>query len=109
MPIYEYECEKCGNHVEVLQKMGDKPLTRCSACKGKLHKAVSRSSFQLKGGGWYVTDYAKKGSGDGASKSSKSSSVSDATSSESSTKSESATKSDSKTAASPAATTSTAD
>ena len=62
MPIYEYECEKCGAHTEVLQKMGDKPLTRCSTCKGKMRKAVSRSSFQLKGGGWYVTDYAKKGS-----------------------------------------------
>jgi putative FmdB family regulatory protein len=68
MPIYEYECEKCGAHTEVLQKMGDKPLTRCSTCRGKMRKAVSRSSFQLKGGGWYVTDYAKKGS-NGESKS----------------------------------------
>lgn len=62
MPIYEYECDKCGSHLEVLQKMGDKPLTRCSKCRGKVRKVVSRSSFQLKGGGWYLTDYAGKGS-----------------------------------------------
>jgi putative FmdB family regulatory protein len=68
MPIYEYQCDKCGAHLEVLQKMGDKPLSRCSKCSGKVRKVVSRSSFQLKGSGWYVTDYAKSGSG-GASKS----------------------------------------
>jgi putative FmdB family regulatory protein len=62
MPIYEYECEKCGAHLEVLQKLGDKALTRCSECRGKVRKVVSRSSFQLKGSGWYVTDYARKGS-----------------------------------------------
>jgi putative FmdB family regulatory protein len=67
MPIYEYECGKCGAHLEVLQKVGDKPLSRCSKCSGKVRKVVSRSSFQLKGSGWYVTDYAKSGSG-GASK-----------------------------------------
>lgn len=62
MPIYEYRCSKCGHHLEVLQKMSDKALTRCTKCKGKLQKVVSKSSFQLKGSGWYVTDYAK-GSG----------------------------------------------
>ena len=60
MPIYEYQCEKCGAHLEVLQRMGDKPLTRCTKCKGKVQKVVSMSSFQLKGSGWYVTDYAGK-------------------------------------------------
>lgn len=69
MPIYEYECDKCGSHLEVLQKVGDKPLTRCSKCRGKVRKVVSRSSFQLKGSGWYVTDYAKKGSGSNSEKS----------------------------------------
>jgi len=64
MPIYEYECEKCGAHLEVLQRVGDKPMTRCTKCKGKVAKVVSRSSFQLKGSGWYVTDYAGKKSGD---------------------------------------------
>ena len=64
MPIYEYECEKCGAHLEVLQKMGEAALTRCSKCRGKVRKAISRSSFQLKGSGWYVNDYARKGSGE---------------------------------------------
>ena len=60
MPIYEYECTKCGNIEEALQKFSDKPLTRCSNCNGKLTKLVSQSSFHLKGSGWYVTDYANK-------------------------------------------------
>src|SRR5688572_3695880 len=69
MPIYEYECDKCGAHLEVLQKMGDKALTKCNKCSGRVRKVVSRSSFQLKGSGWYVTDYASK---KGESKSEKS-------------------------------------
>ena len=60
MPIYEYECNKCGNIEEALQKFSDKPLTKCRHCSGKLHKLVSQSSFHLKGTGWYVTDYADK-------------------------------------------------
>jgi putative FmdB family regulatory protein len=60
MPIYEYECTKCGNIEEALQKFSDKPLTKCQLCKGKLTKLVSQSSFHLKGSGWYVTDYANK-------------------------------------------------
>ena len=69
MPIYEYKCQKCTAHVEILQKMSDKPLTKCKTCGGKLEKQWSNTSFQLKGSGWYVTDYAgKKGeSGDGKS------------------------------------------
>ena len=63
MPIYEYECDKCGAHLEVLQKVSDKPLSRCSKCRGKVRKVVSRSSFQLKGDGWYLTDYSRKDSG----------------------------------------------
>ena len=57
MPIYKYGCEKCGSHVEVIQKISDPPLKRCAKCRGKLAKAVSRTSFQLKGSGWYATDY----------------------------------------------------
>jgi putative FmdB family regulatory protein len=60
MPIYEYVCEKCGSHLEVLQKVGEAPLKRCQKCRGKLEKIVSRTSFQLKGSGWYVTDYSSK-------------------------------------------------
>ena len=57
MPIYEYQCKKCGTIEEALQNFSDKPLTKCRHCTGKLHKLVSRSSFHLKGTGWYVTDY----------------------------------------------------
>lgn len=60
MPIYEYICEKCGSHIEVIQKISDAPLKRCSKCRGKLEKTVSRTSFQLKGSGWYATDYSRK-------------------------------------------------
>ncbi len=60
MPIYEYQCEKCGSRIEALQKVTDAPLKRCPKCKGKLEKTVSRTSFQLKGGGWYATDYSSK-------------------------------------------------
>jgi putative FmdB family regulatory protein len=55
MPIYEYECSKCGRIDEVIQKFSDKPLARCKHCSGKLHKLISHSSFHLKGTGWYVT------------------------------------------------------
>ena len=60
MPIYEYVCNKCGRQFEVIQKFSDNPLKTCSECKGKLNKIISQSSFQLKGAGWYVTDYAGK-------------------------------------------------
>jgi len=60
MPIYEYECAKCGHIHEIMQKMSDKPLAKCPNCSGKLHKLISQSSFHLKGSGWYVTDYANK-------------------------------------------------
>jgi len=60
MPIYEYECENCGQTLEAFQKISDKPLESCKLCNGKLHKLISQSSFHLKGTGWYVTDYSKK-------------------------------------------------
>jgi putative FmdB family regulatory protein len=62
MPIYEYICEKCGNHIEAMQKVTDEPLKRCTKCRGKLEKIYSRTSFQLKGSGWYKTDYSGSGS-----------------------------------------------
>lgn len=58
MPIYEYSCRKCGGHVEAMQKVSDKPLTRHAGCGGRLEKQWSRTGFQFKGSGWYVTDYA---------------------------------------------------
>ena len=60
MPIYEYSCKKCGAHLEVMQKITDKPPTRHARCGGKLEKEWSRTGFQFKGSGWYVTDYAGK-------------------------------------------------
>lgn len=105
MPIYEYECEKCGAHLEVLQKMGDKALTRCTKCRGKVRKVVSRSSFQLKGSGWYVTDYGKTGSSEkSASKSSAKSETKSESKSETKSESKSESKSETKTEAKPAST-----
>ena len=60
MPIYEYVCEKCGSHTEAIQKVSDPPLKRCKKCRGKLEKIMSRTSFQLKGSGWYLSDYSRK-------------------------------------------------
>lgn len=59
MPIYEYRCQQCGEF-EVTQKITDKSLSRCPTCKGKVKKLISNTSFQLKGTGWYITDYARK-------------------------------------------------
>ena len=61
MPIYEYECEKCGNRFEEIQKFSDPPVETCPKCGGRVHKAQSAPAFQFKGTGWYVTDYAKSG------------------------------------------------
>jgi putative FmdB family regulatory protein len=62
MPIYEYECSKCGKTIEVIQKMSDKPLKKHEGCGGALSKLISAAGFQFKGTGWYVTDYARKDS-----------------------------------------------
>lgn len=59
MPIYEYKCESCGKYFEIFQKISDPPLTECKFCKGRLNKLISNCSFQLKGNGWYVTDYKR--------------------------------------------------
>jgi putative FmdB family regulatory protein len=59
MPIYEYRCEKCGKVFEVLQRFSDDPLKIHEGCGGEVEKLISHSAFQLKGSGWYVTDYAK--------------------------------------------------
>ena len=62
MPIYEYRCEACGHKLEALQKLSDSPLTDCPVCgKSRLSKLVTAAGFQLKGSGWYATDF--KGSG----------------------------------------------
>jgi putative FmdB family regulatory protein len=66
MPLYEYECKKCGSVFEVLQKLSDPPLEVHEKCGGKVERLISPPAFQFKGSGWYVTDYAgksKKGKG----------------------------------------------
>ncbi len=62
MPIYEYECPKCGV-VEVMQKITEDPLKRCPNCHRKVKRLISLNNFHLKGTGWYATDYAQKGNG----------------------------------------------
>jgi len=58
MPIYEYRCSACGHHAEHLQKLAEAPLTKCPACgKRKYEKQLSAAGFQLKGSGWYATDF----------------------------------------------------
>ncbi len=62
MPIYEYRCTSCGNELEVIQKVSDSPLTECQKCgKNSLEKVISSTQFQLKGTGWYVTDFKESG------------------------------------------------
>jgi len=58
MPFYEYKCTHCGHEEEVLQKVSDKPLKKCSECgKSTMKKQVSAAAFRLKGSGWYETDF----------------------------------------------------
>jgi putative FmdB family regulatory protein len=62
MPIYEYECQACGEELEAWQKISDEPLKKCPACgKMKLQKLISAAGFRLKGGGWYETDFKSSG------------------------------------------------
>jgi len=62
MPIYEYRCSSCGHKLEALQRLSDAPLSKCPSCNADaLVKLVSAAGFQLKGSGWYATDF--KGSG----------------------------------------------
>lgn len=62
MPIYEYGCDQCRETFEISQKISEAPLGACPKCGGPVQKLISRTSFQLKGGGWYATDYKKSGS-----------------------------------------------
>ncbi|GAB4121001.1 MAG: zinc ribbon domain-containing protein [Sideroxydans sp.] len=61
MPIYEYRCSHCGAQKEVMQKMSDAPLTKCPECgQETFSKQLSAAGFQLKGNGYYVTDFKNK-------------------------------------------------
>ena len=60
MPIYEYECKKCSQRHEVMQKMSDAPVASCPECQGEVYRLISPSGLSFKGAGWYITDYARK-------------------------------------------------
>jgi putative FmdB family regulatory protein len=65
MPLYEYQCDACGERFEVIQKFSDPNVEQCRKCgKGPVQRLMSSPAIQFKGSGWYITDYAKKGSGD---------------------------------------------
>ncbi|HEU4340381.1 MAG TPA: zinc ribbon domain-containing protein [Candidatus Binatia bacterium] len=106
MPIYEYQCQRCGTF-EITQRITEKPLAKCPTCRGKVKKLISNTSFQLKGSGWYLTDYARKDHGaaksengsKGASESKSESKTSDA-----SKKSETSTTSGEKSSPAPSST-----
>jgi putative FmdB family regulatory protein len=77
MPIYEYECLKNHHRFEMIQKFDDPPVTHCTVCGEPVQKVLSAPAIQFKGSGWYITDYARKGSSDSSSKSSESTTTSD--------------------------------
>jgi putative FmdB family regulatory protein len=60
MPLYEYQCEKCGHRFEKIQKFSDKMVKKCPVCGGPVEQMISAPTVQFKGSGWYVTDYANK-------------------------------------------------
>ena len=62
MPIYEYQCKKCGHRFEKMQRISDAPVRKCPECGGEVGQLLSAPAVQFKGTGWYVTDYARKGS-----------------------------------------------
>ena len=68
MPLYEYECLKCGGRFEEIQKFSDEPFKEHPGCGGKVKKLLSAPAIQFKGTGWYVTDYARAGQKDGEEK-----------------------------------------
>lgn len=77
MPIYEYECKKCGHQSELWQKISDSLVPECECCKGKMKRLISQNTFHLKGTGWYVTDYASNKNTDTGNKKTKTTSDKD--------------------------------
>ena len=101
MPIYEYRCAECGHEHEALQKVSEPPLTVCPACgKPALQKQLSAAGFQLKGSGWYATDFKGPAKKPAEKKTDKT---------EAKTETKTETKSDTKTDTKPASTSTTTD
>ena len=89
MPLYEYECDACGRRFEVIQKFSDPPVDICKECgSGPVHRLLSSPAIQFKGTGWYITDYAKKGTSDATTPAAKGDAAKAGTSTETSTKAE---------------------
>lgn len=86
MPLYEYECKKCGHRFEKIQKFSDRMVKKCPECGGVVEQMISAPAVQFKGSGWYVTDYAKKSGAPASSDGSKESRKDDKSKSESSSK-----------------------
>ena len=98
MPIYEYQCKACGHQLEAFQKMSESPLTECPSCHAAaLNKLISSTSFQLKGTGWYATDFRDKGKPKPAATDESGSSGSDAGAGDASSTKSTESKTDSKT------------
>ncbi|HZX27012.1 MAG TPA: FmdB family zinc ribbon protein [Telluria sp.] len=94
MPIYAYRCEECGFSRDVLQKVSDAPLTVCESCgKPSFRKQLTAAGFQLKGTGWYATDFRNGGSSSSTNSSGSSSSSSSTSSTSTSSDTSSSTKS----------------
>jgi putative FmdB family regulatory protein len=62
MPLYEYQCDACQHRFEIIQRFSDPPASSCPVCGGSVRKLLSSPAIQFKGSGWYITDYARKGS-----------------------------------------------
>jgi putative FmdB family regulatory protein len=84
VPLFEYECQKCGQRTEKIEKSDGPFLKKCPKCGGKVERLISAPAIQFKGSGWYVTDYGKSSSGSGKERG-KDSGASDSTKSETKT------------------------
>jgi putative FmdB family regulatory protein len=103
MPIYEYKCAECGHQDEHLQKVSEQPMSVCPSCgKPAYKKLLSAAGFQLKGSGWYATDFRNKGAQPADKKSAEKSAGGGETKSESKSDAKSDSKSDAKTDSKPA-------
>ena len=106
MPLYEYKCDGCGSTFEVIQKFSDEPLSVHEQCGGAVRRLISSPALQFKGTGWYVTDYAKSGSGAGSKSNGSSESKNESKNeSKSESKSDSSSSSSSSSESKPAAST----